>query len=184
MNNIKSYPRIKTERLILRGFRLPDATRISRLAGEFEIADTTLRIPHPYEKKIAEQWISEHRRKYEEGESIHLAIILNENRKLIGSISLMHINRKHLHAEMGYWIGKEYWNHGYATEAGLAVIRYGFENLGLNRIHAHCFSRNQASARVLKKMGMSHEGTLQEHIRKWDKFEDIEMFAILRSEVI
>ena len=179
MNNIKSYPGLKTERLILRGFRLHDATRISRLAGEFEIADT-----HPYEKKIAVKWISEHRRKYEEGESIHLAIILNENRKLIGSISLMHINRKHLHAEMGYWIGKEYWNHGYATEAGLAVIRYGFENLGLNRIHAHCFSRNQASARVLKKMGMSHEGTLQEHIRKWDKFEDIKMFAILRSEVI
>jgi [ribosomal protein S5]-alanine N-acetyltransferase len=183
MNNINSYPGLKTERLNLRGFRSSDATRVSRLAGEFEIADTTLRIPHPYEKKIAEQWISGHRRKYEEGESIHWAIILNENKKLIGSISLMHINRKHLHAEMGYWIGKEYWNYGYASEAGLAVIRYGIEDLGLNRIHAHCFSRNQASARVLKKMGMSHEGTLRQHIRKWHKFEDIEMFAILKSEV-
>jgi ribosomal-protein-alanine N-acetyltransferase len=183
MNNVKSYPGLKTERLNLRGFRLSDATRISRLAGEFEIADTTLRIPHPYQKKMAEKWVSEHRRKYEEGKSIHWAIILNENKKLIGSISLMHINRKHLHAEMGYWIGKEYWNHGYASEAGHAVIRYGFEDLGLNRIHAHCFSRNQASARVLMKMGMSHEGTLRQHIRKWNKFEDIEMFAIVKSEV-
>jgi len=178
------YPQLKTERLILRGFRMSDADRLSLLAGAFEIADTTLRIPHPYEKHLAEKWISEHPQRYKEKRSVHLAITLIENNVLIGSISLMHINHKHLHAELGYWIGKKYWNRGYATEAGLAVIQYGFEALGLNRIHAHCFSRNQASARVLQKMRMTHEGTLRQHIRKWDKFEDIDMFAILKSEVI
>ena len=178
------YPQLKTERLILRGLRMSDAHRVSLLAGAFEIADTTLRIPHPYEKHLAEKWISEHEQRYQDKKSVHLAISLKGSKILIGSISLMHVNLKHSHAELGYWIGKEYWNLGYATEAGLAVIHYGFEALGLNRIHAHCFSRNQASARVLKKMGMTHEGTLRQHIRKWDKFEDIDMFAILKSEVI
>jgi RimJ/RimL family protein N-acetyltransferase len=85
-------------------------------------------------------------------------------------------------AELGYWIGKPYWGHGYCTEAARAVIGFGFEQCQLNRIHASCFSRNPASGRVLQKIGMTHEGRLRCHAKKWDAFEDIEMYAILRGD--
>jgi len=53
----------------------------------------------------------------------------------------------------GYWMGRPYWRNGYCTEAGLAVLEYGFAVLNLNRIHAHHFKRNPASGRVLEKLG-------------------------------
>ena len=87
-------------------------------------------------------------------------------------------------AELGYWIGKPYWNKCYASEAAKAILRFGFKELNLHRIHAHHLSRNPASGKVLQKIGMQHEGCLRHHIRKWGKFEDMEMYGILIDELI
>ncbi len=54
--------------------------------------------------------------------------------------------------------------------------------MGLNRIYAHHFLRNPASGRVLQKLGMSHEGLLRQHVRKWDAFEDLELYAVLKEQ--
>jgi ribosomal-protein-alanine N-acetyltransferase len=83
---------------------------------------------------------------------------------------------------MGYWIGKTYWGRGYGTEAARAVLAYGFDTLGLNRIYAHCLTRNPPSARVLRKIGMAPEGRLRQHVKKWDVYEDIDQFGILRKD--
>jgi RimJ/RimL family protein N-acetyltransferase len=85
---------------------------------------------------------------------------------------------------MGYWIGKPYWNKGFTTEAAQAIINYGFDILELNRIHAHHFSRNVSSGKVLLKIGMQHEGRFRQHVKKWDKFEDIELYGILKSNTL
>ena len=77
-----------------------------------------------------------------------------------------------------------YWNNGYGTEAVQAVLKYGFEVLGLNRIHAKHFKRNPASGRILQKIGMKYEGCQRQHFKKWDNFEDIELYGILRSEYV
>ena len=87
------------------------------------------------------------------------------------------------HAELGYWIGVPYWDKGYATEAAQAVLRYGFENMQLQRIFAMHFKENVASGNVLRKIGMKHEGCMRQHILKWGKFIDIELFGILRQEL-
>ncbi len=58
-------------------------------------------------------------------------------------------------------------NRGYCTEAAEAVVWYGFEVLGLNRIYACHFKRNPASGRVVRKIGMTHEGCLRQHVKKW-----------------
>jgi RimJ/RimL family protein N-acetyltransferase len=92
------------------------------------------------------------------------------------------IAREHRHAELGYWIAKPFWGNGYATEAARAVVDYAFRERGLNRVLAECFAGNPASARVLEKAGMTREGTLREHIWKWDRFVDLDAYAILRSE--
>jgi len=83
---------------------------------------------------------------------------------------------------LGFWIGTDYWSQGYATEAGRAVIRFAFEQLNLNRVHAHHMVRNPASGRVLEKLGMKREGVLRQRLKKWGVFEDVVVMAILREE--
>ena len=60
-------------------------------------------------------------------------------------------------AELGYWIGVPWWNRGYATEAGRALLDFGFGTLGLHRIMAHHMMRNPASGRVMQKLGMTRD---------------------------
>jgi ribosomal-protein-alanine N-acetyltransferase len=177
--NIKR--KIETNRLLLRPFQLSDANDVQRLAGDFEIADTTLFIPHPYEDGVAEQWINTHEENFKSNKEIIFAVSLQETKELIGSIGLI-LNKEHEKAELGYWIGKPYWNKGYATEAAEAMLKFGFIELKLERIHAHYFARNPASGKVMEKLGMQYEGILRNDIKKWGKFEDIKIYGILRSE--
>ena len=132
-------PTLQTARLTLRPFELTDGPRIKELAGDRAIADTTGSIAHPYEDGMAERWIAAHQAEFEADASTNFAAILRENGELIGSIGLV-INAAHRRAELGYWFGKPYWGCGYATESGQAVVRHGFEDLGLARIVAHHFS--------------------------------------------
>jgi ribosomal-protein-alanine N-acetyltransferase len=175
------FPSLKTERLLLRAFVLEDAPRVRLLAGEKEIASNTLAIPHPYEEGMAEAWIGTHQEGFDKGNLITFAIVLRSSDELIGAIGLT-VNQEHANAELGYWIGKPYWNHGYCTEAAEEVLRYGFEQLDLNRIYATHLRRNPASGRVMKKLGMMHEGCRRKHVLKWGVFEDLEMYGILKSE--
>ena len=175
-------PTLTTERLILRPFVPEDAADVQRLAGDRAIADTTLNIPHPYEDGMAEEWISTHQRMFDEDKGLTLAVTAKHGGDLIGAISLMGINRRFSRAELGYWIGKPYWNEGYCTEAGLAVLKYGFEEMGLNRIFATHLARNPASGRVMVKLGMTYEGTQRQHASRWDRFEDLVLYGILASE--
>ena len=174
-------PTIHTDRLLLRPFTLEDASRVQKLAGEKDIASTTLNIPHPYEDGMAQEWIGTHQDRYDKGESVVFAIVLNDHSTLIGAIGL-EISKDHDRAELGYWIGKPYWNKGYCTEAARALIQYGFDVLGLVRIHASHFGRNPASGRVMQNIGMIHEGSLRRHINKRGKLEDLEVYGILKEE--
>jgi len=118
-------PIIDTERLILRPLTQADAAVVQFLAGDKAIAATTLSIPHPYGAGVAEKWIKSIKGDIAEGKSVVFAITENNNGNLLGTIGLM-INKEHDHAEMGYWIGKDYWGKGYCTEAAHAVLEYGF----------------------------------------------------------
>ena len=100
---------------------------------------------------------------------------------LVGAIGL-DIRRAHDSAELGYWVGAEFWNRGYCTEAALAILDYGFERLQLNRVHAAHLERNPASGRVLLKLGMQREGELRQHLKKLERYEDLVLYGILREE--
>ncbi len=108
----------------------------------------TLHVPHPYKDGVAEKWISTHKPKFEAGKLATFAITLRDNGTLIGAIHLRIVPRFD-RAELGYWIGKIYWNNGYCTEACRAVLGYGFTALNLNRINASHLKRNPASGRVI-----------------------------------
>jgi [ribosomal protein S5]-alanine N-acetyltransferase len=176
-----SYPELQTARLILREFALADAPDVQRLVGEWEVARTLLSLPHPYEDGMSEKWIATHRPAYEAGERVTWAVALREQAALVGSITL-HLHPPHDNAELGYWIGKPYWGCGYATEAAEEVVRYGFEDLGLHRIHASHFGSNPASGKVMRKVGMSHEGHRPEHYKQWETYEDRVEYGLLARD--
>jgi len=177
---MKKQPTLETKRLRLRRFTLADAADVQRLAGDRDVASTMM-IPHPYEVGMAEHWVSTHLEGFNRGELATFAITLRESAVLVGAISLT-IRRKHSRGELGYWIGKPYWNRGYCTEAAKAILQFGFVELGLNRIHASHFTRNPASGRVMQKIGMTYEGRLRQHVEKWGVFEDLDLYGILPGE--
>ena len=145
------------------------------------MADTTLAIPHPYEQEDAQRWILRQRERVSRGRAVVLAVERRADQQLVGVVSLF-LRIAHQRGELGYWIGKPYWNKGYATEAARVLVGYGFETLKLHRIYARHMTRNAASARVLVKLGMTHEATLREHIYKNGCFEDIAVHAIFRED--
>ncbi len=85
-------------------------------------------------------------------------------------------------AELGYWIGRFYWGQGYCTEAARQVLRYGFEDLKLNKICARHMQTNPASGRVMQKIGMRQEGCLRQHYNRWGEVVDYPIYGILHAE--
>ncbi len=176
-----SVPTLETERLVLRAFTLADAKRVQELAGAFEIADTTGHMPHPYLDGMAEEWIQSLDDEFKHGDGATFAMTQRASGELMGAIGLT-ISQHNQRAEMGYWIGVPYWNHGYTSEAARAVVQFAFQELKLNRVYASHFSRNPASGRVMQKIGMQYEGTLREHFVRWAEPEDLVYYGILKSE--
>ena len=176
-----TQPTLTTQRLILRQFVLDDAPAVQRLAGDRSVADTTERIPHPYENGMAEQWIATHAGRFRQHQGCEFAVVLKGTSELIGSIGLT-LSMAHLRGEFGYWIGKPFWGQGYCTEASRALMDYGFNTLGLHRIQGRHMSRNPASGCVMRKLGLQHEGRLRGYMRKWGVFEDVDVYGIIDGD--
>jgi ribosomal-protein-alanine N-acetyltransferase len=172
---------LQTRRLTLRPYVLGDIPALVPLIGAREVAATTLRIPHPYTEEIAREFIALAEKDLASGQCVRCGIILRQTGALCGGIGLQ-IEVDHRRAELGYWIGVPYWGNGYATEAAMAMVKYGFETLGLQRIFASYVPANVASGNVLRKIGMRHEGYLRSHILKWGEFLDLEMYGMLAAD--
>ncbi|HEY2830216.1 MAG TPA: GNAT family N-acetyltransferase [Thermoanaerobaculia bacterium] len=175
-------PTLHTKRLTLRPMTLADAPELHRLVNDVEIARNTATIPHPYPAGMAAEWIAGHQEKFDKNIEIVFGIERREDGAFLGVIGIL--PEPHDMAEFGYWIGQEYWNRGYATEAAAAVIDYGFRILGVNRVEAIHFTRNPASGRVMEKCGMHCEGTLRQARKKWDEYLDVKVYAIIRSDYV
>jgi len=173
--------RLETERLLLRPFALEDAPDVARLAGDREIAENTLNIPHPYDQVMAVEWISLQAAGTAAGEAYVFAIERHAKAGLIGAVGLRLDPEQHA-AELGYWIGRPFWNRGYATEAARAAVEFGLDRLGLHRIQANHFSRNGASGSVLLKAGFTYEGCLRDSVLKWERFEDLHYYSVLATD--
>lgn len=170
-------PTLETSRLLLRPYCESDIAELLPLINAREVAATTLRIAHPYAESDARAFFA----MAEEPDKLWLAVTLRADGRQVGGVGLR-IEAQHQHAELGYWLGTAYWGQGYATEAAREMLRYGFDDLHLHRIFASHFKQNPASGRILKKLGMRKEGCQREHLRKWDRFIDSELYGILRAE--
>jgi len=140
---------LTTERLMLRPVAPGDGPQIAALAGDRDLARMTARIPHPYDEADAKQFIDRSDGK--------LARAIQRHTDLIGMIGFD--LRTDGQLEIGYWIGKPYWGHGYATESAVAMIDRAFSDPLIQEIHAGYFVDNPASGRIQEKLGFLKTGT-------------------------
>ena len=124
---------------------------------------------------MAEEWIESHKEKTEAGVQLSYAIESLQLGVLLGVISLIELEP--MQANMGYWIGEQYWGKGYCTEAGVALINHAFTVLSLKRVYAQHLSINPASGRVMQKMGMKHYNTEQK-VDRYGKPASMEYYEI------
>jgi RimJ/RimL family protein N-acetyltransferase len=172
---------IETDRLRLRCLEERDVEGFVVLANDPLVYATTLRLPHPYRAEHARQYIEIERNGVVRGDLLLLAIALRDGDAAVGSIGLT-IDWPHRRAEVGFWIGVPYWGRGLMSEALGAIVGYGFERLGLNRIWGGHFAGNEASGRVQRKVGMQQEGVLRACLRKGDVYHDDVIHAVLRAD--
>lgn len=176
---------IKTERLLLRRFKLSDAEDMfNNWANDSDVTKYLMWQPHgsiEVTKQILNDWVNS----YSDDGCYNWAIVLKEKGEaLVGSISVVSKNDEAQSVHIGYCMGKAWWHRGIMTEALTAVIKFFFERVGVNRVEARHDPRNPHSGGVMKKSGMKYEGTLRQADKNNSGFCDASYYGILRSEWI
>jgi [ribosomal protein S5]-alanine N-acetyltransferase len=144
---------LESERLILRPPRPLDIQSMTVWLSDYDVARMTSRVPHPYSEGDAESFLAL--------KAEHRFVILRKRDRVFLGMAGLHApdNGQEIGYEFGYWLGKPFWGFGYATEAAHRLVRYAFEALGLETVHAGWFYDNPASGRVLAKLGARHNGS-------------------------
>ena len=153
---------IETERLILRRFTLEDAPAVfANYASDENVTRYMAWDRHETvadSEKVLTQWVQD----YEKPDFYEWAIVWKELGQPIGNIEVLSVDDYVQKANLGYSIGTAYWGKGIMPEALKAVIDFLFDEVGLNRVEACHDSRNPNSGKVMRKCGMTHEGTFRQ----------------------
>ena len=150
-------PAIGTERLILRGVTRADAGAIAELANDLGVAGNTSQMPYPYRPADADAFVAG----CERADPRHEATFAIEHRQF-GVIGVMAFDRDdNGRPEVGYWLGRPFWNRGYATEALTAALRWMKFDWRKNVVWAGHFADNRASGQVLVKAGFLYTGDVE-----------------------
>ena len=161
----------------LRAFRWNDAERLQEIANDFQVARwMSANFRYPYTIEDARTWIALVSPKSPPN---HFAIEIDN--VVAGAIGIdPHKNDQSGVAEFGYWLGRQYWGCGIATEAGQLLIQYALDKRNLRRLEAHIFAPNSASSRVLEKCGFALEGILKKRLTdRTGNIRDQLLYALL-----
>jgi RimJ/RimL family protein N-acetyltransferase len=139
-----------TERLLLRPGWIEDAPELAAAIGDKEIARNLTRVPWPYAETDATEFLT----LPADPMRPRFLICLRDGNRLVGGIGLS----GDIETELGYWIARDHWGRGYATEAGRAVLALADGSLRLPRIRARRMLDNVRSANVLRKLGFQPTG--------------------------
>lgn len=178
-----TQPVLTTSRLTLRPLRASDAPRVQQLAGDPSVSDTALDIPYPFEDGMAEAWIATQPDDYASRAAAIFGIAVGGADQICGAAGLT-VDPVHSRGELGYWLGRPFWGRGYATEAGRAIVAFGFQEWTLLRIHASHLTRNPASGRVLEKIGFLQERVLRQHVWHRGRLEDMVVYGAFNELAI
>jgi len=173
---------LETDRLILRPFKLEDAQPMyDNWANDPEVTKYLTWTPHANveaTKSVLADWITP----YERLDYYKWAIVLKAIQEPVGGISAVNQQADIRMVEIGYCIGKNWWRQGYTSEALSALVRFFFEEVGVNRVEAGCDPRNPHSSQVMMKCGLKYEGTLRQAARNNQGFYDCCVYALLAED--
>jgi RimJ/RimL family protein N-acetyltransferase len=144
--------KIEGESIRIRKLRMSDAKDLYENVRDKEIVKWTLMIPHPYPKDGALKFIRRTHYSIKKGKVYAFGIEYRETGKVIGVISI-HVDWKDKNGEIGYWLGRRYWNQGLMTEAVQLIKEFGFDQLNLNKMCARVFEKNIGSKNLLENCG-------------------------------
>jgi ribosomal-protein-alanine N-acetyltransferase len=176
-----TFPTLTTDRLILRDVRTSDAVDVLVFRGD----PIVQRFDDPPIDTLeeAKAFIDEVREEYQGGEGIVWAVVPVAEDTVVGLVGFHEWDRYHRRAEAGYGLARAYWGQGIASEALRATLRFGFEDMDLNRVFARTIADNHESVRLLERLGFQHEGTQRAH--SWEDdgtFHDSAIYGLLADE--
>lgn len=181
LNYFKNNTVIETPRLILRRMSVRDRNDMYEYASRDEVTKYLLWRTHKtpeHTKRYLEYVVS----LYRSGQFFDFAIEYRKNSKMIGTCGFASIDENNRCAEVGYVISPDYKGKGIASEALDAMLRFGFCDIGLNRIEARYMTENIASRRVMEKCGMTFEGIYKQKLFVKEEYKDIGVCALLASD--
>lgn len=177
---------LETKRLILREQRKDDWKDIVEGIGEYDVSKMMARVPYPYKKKDAEDFIKKMIKKWKEKplNDYIFAIELKLEKKMIGAIGIHRIDFFNGVGTTGSWINKKYWRNGYVTEAKIAVNDFAFNKLKLRRLESGVFVENKASNATQSKIGYKLEGTKIKAVKSiaTGKIHDENIYGLLKED--
>lgn len=174
---------LQTERLILRRFTIDDAEAMyNNWANDPEVTKFLMWQPHTdvsVSKAVTNEWVEN----YKDDNYYQWAIVLKELGEPIGSIAAVKVDDAIKMVHIGYAIGTQWWHRGYTSEALTRLVRFFFEEIGINRIESRHDPRNPNSGKVMVKAGLKYEGTLrQSDTNNQGGFCDAAYYAILAED--
>lgn len=178
-----NLPTLSTERLILRPLQEHDAEAIFDYAQDPLVSQYTLWDAH---KTLDDslRFIKEYAfGNYDRGEPEPFGIVLkSQPQKVIGTVGCFWGSVTHRYMELGYALSQDYWNQGIMTEAASEMIKFVFSKYDISRIEAQFKKENEASGKVMQKVGMTFEGKLRQKIFNKGRYWDMVYYSILRKE--
>lgn len=175
------FPILETERLRLREITMKDADGIFAC---FSNKDVTRYYGQETLERIeqAEAFVDFFANSFKEKRGIRWGIEIKGTEGIIGTIGFNAWSPKHRRTEIGYEIHPNHWRKGYASEAVLKVIQYGFDELHLTRIGAVVFIDNEASNQLLYKLGFQKEGVLRNYMYQNGLAYDTNVYSLLNNK--
>ena len=177
---VPDYP-IRTDRLLLRPWRLDESDTFHRLRGDPEVARFLYQ--RPLSRAEADTALAAQCSTITEpGQWMNVAVEVAATGEVAGDVGLCWLSAGDRQAEIGYTFSPDHHGRGYATEAAAALVDLAFTGLGAHRVVGHLDARNTASAAVLERLGMRREAHFVEN--EWVKGEwtDDVVYALLASE--
>lgn len=174
-------PTLETDRLLLRPMRVSDAADMFDYARNAEVTRYLLWKPHTsitYTREYLEYLAG----RYRLGMHYEWAVVLKSTNRMIGTCGFASIDCAHNAGELGYVLHPDFHGKGLMTEAARRVLSFGFEELGLHRIEARFMDGNEASRRVMERLGMRFEGIRRDAMLIKGSYSDIGTYAILASD--
>lgn len=164
-----------TKRLILRHFKKDDLDDLFEIFSDKQVME---HVEPPYSKDATKSFLNDFCIRRDPKPAY--AAVHKESGKLIGYLLFKKQDEPEIF-EIGWIFNKQFWRQGYSYEAANRLIKHGFEDLKLHKICAQATDQ-VASVAVMKKLGMTHEGTFKKHNKEGEKWLDLYHYAILESD--